>query len=190
MDADPPITRLLEEWREGDETALDRLMPSVYEELRLIARRQLRRQCAGHTLNTTALVHEAYLRLAGPIGSACADRAHFFALAARAMRHILIDYARSYRRVKRGGGWRRISFDEAVLAVEEQADVLLALDEALTRLAAVDQRLCRVVEYRFFGGMTEDEAAAALGVTGRTVRRDWLKAKLWLYAELAEDGAA
>jgi RNA polymerase sigma factor (TIGR02999 family) len=187
MATDHLITELLGEWRDGDAAALDRLLPLVYEELRRIAQRQLRGQQGEHTLNTTALVHEAYLRLVDHTSCAWADRAHFFNVAARAMRQILINHAHKYATAKRGGRWRRIPLDERVLAVEEQADLLLALDEALTRLAGLNARLSRVVECRFFGGMTEEEVAAALGVSDRTVRRDWLKAKLWLYTELAED---
>jgi RNA polymerase sigma factor (TIGR02999 family) len=187
MDTDHLITDLLAEWRDGDGAALDRMLPLVYEELRRIAQRQLRGQRAGHTLNTTALVHEAYLKLVDQTSAAWADRAHFFGVAARAMRQVLINHAHKHATAKRGGRWRRIPLNEAVLAVEEQADMVLALDEALTRLAGLNERLSRVVECRFFGGMTEDEVATALGVSDRTVRRDWLKARLWLYTELVED---
>lgn len=188
MDADRPITRLIRELQDGNEAARDELMPLVYDEMRRIAHRQLRGQRPGHTLSTTALVHEAYLRLMGRGPGDWTDRSHFFALAARAMRQVLIDYARRFGSAKRGGGWRRIPLDKAVLNVEEQSDLLLALDEALTRLAAVNERASRVVECRFFGGLTEVETAAVLGVTERTIRRDWLKAKLWLYADLVDDG--
>jgi RNA polymerase sigma factor (TIGR02999 family) len=190
MGVDHLITRLLGQLRDGDPTALDRLLPLVYEELRRIARRQLRQQRAGETLNTTALVHEAYLKLVDQTGVAWTDRAHFFGVAARAMRQILINQAQKYGTRKRGAGWRRISLDETVLAVEEQAGMLLALDDALTRLAELNERLSRLVECRFFGGMTEEEVAAALGVSDRTVRRDWLKAKMWLYAELLNERPA
>jgi RNA polymerase sigma factor (TIGR02999 family) len=187
---DHRITRPREEMRDGNDNALDRLLPLVYEELRRIARRQLRGQPMGHTLNTTALVHEAFLKLSGGTGLAWADRAHFFRVAARAMRQILINHAHRHATAKRGGRWRRIPLEDAGLAVEEQAEMLLALDEALCRLAALNERLSRVVECRFFGGMTEEEVAMALGVSDRTVRRDWLKARLWLYAELVEDETA
>jgi RNA polymerase sigma factor (TIGR02999 family) len=186
-ESDHLITRLLRKARDGDPTAVERLLPLVYEELRCIAQRQLRRQRAGHTLSSTALVHEAYLKLVDQMSAGWTDRAHFFGVAARAMRQILINYAYKHGAAKRGAGWRRIPLDEAVLAVEDQAAMLLALDEALTRLARLNERLSRLVEYRFFGGMTEEEAATALGVSARTVRRDWLKARLWLYTELAED---
>jgi RNA polymerase sigma factor (TIGR02999 family) len=184
--ADHEITRLLDQLGAGDEAALDRLLPLVYDELRKVAQRQLRRRGGHDTLNTTSLVHEAYMKLAGRT-VAWADRAHFFGVAALAMRQILINQAHKHATAKRGGRWRRLPLDETVLSVEEQADVLLALDEALTRLAALNARLSRVVEYRFFGGMTEEEVAKALGVSDRTVRRDWIKARLWLYAELVDD---
>jgi RNA polymerase sigma factor (TIGR02999 family) len=163
------------------------LVPIVYAELRRIAERQLRHHREGHTLNTTALVHEAYLKMVAPSSLVWADRSHFFGVAARAMRQVLINAACKHATLKRGGKWRRLPLNESVLAVEEQADLLLDLDEALVRLAALDERLGRVVECRFFGGLTEAETAAALGVSERTVRRDWLKARLWLYAELVED---
>ena len=172
----------MDESRE-DESALDRLYPLVYTQLRRVAHRQLRGEQAGHTLNTTALVHETYLRLAdGRIE--CGNQASFFALAARAMRRVLIDHARKHRAAKRPGRLRRISFEHMDLPIEERAEILIALDEALTRLATHDERLCKVVECRFFGGYTEQETADALGVSVRTVKRDWVKAKSWLYEEL------
>ena len=170
------------------ESALAPLVPIVYEELRRIARRQLRNERTGHTLTTTALVHESYLKLAEQTRAAFHDRAHFLAVAAQAMRRILIDYARGHRASRRGGDQQRIDLDDATLAAVEQSESLIALHEALERLEKLDPRQSRVVEYRFFGGMTEQETATALGVTERTVRRDWIKAKLWLYAEL--QGAA
>ncbi|MFW6079588.1 MAG: ECF-type sigma factor, partial [Gemmatimonadota bacterium] len=189
MRTDPQVTRLIEALRAGDDAAFDRMLPLVYDELRRIAHRQLAGQPAGSTLDTTALVHESYLKLVAGEHLEWSDRAHFFAVAARAMRHILIDRARRRRTAKRGGagGWRRIPLEEAKLSVDEQADALLALDAALERLAAVHPRQHQVVECRFFGGMTEAETAAAVGVTARTVRRDWLKARMWLYAELADE---
>jgi RNA polymerase sigma factor (TIGR02999 family) len=168
--------------------ALVPLVPVVYEELRRIARRQLRNERTGHTLTTTALVHESYLKLAEQTRAAFHDRAHFLAVASQAMRRILIDYARGHRASRRGGDQQRIDLDDATLAAVEQSESLIALHEALERLEKLDPRQSRVVEYRFFGGMTEQETATALGVTERTVRRDWIKAKLWLYAEL--QGAA
>lgn len=178
------ITGLLLAWRAGDRSALDRLFPLVYDELRRIAHRQLGRERSDHTLGTTALVHEGYLRLVDQTRARWEDRAHFFAVAARAMRRILVDYARRHRAAKRGGA--RVSLDDATLLADERADTLVALDEALTRLTDVDERLGRVVECRFFGGLTEEETAEALGVTARTVRRDWVKAKGWLYHALRE----
>lgn len=184
------VARLLDETEEGDAEALDRLLPLVYEELRRIAHRQLRNRSGGHTLCTTALVHEAYLKMVDPARVGWEDRGHFFGVAARAMRQILIDHARKHATAKRGGRWHRVTLERAEIAVEERADTLLALDEALTRLADEHERWARVVECRFFGGMTEEETAAAVGVVARTVRRDWLQAKMWLLAELAEDGPA
>ena len=178
------VTGLLLAWRAGDGTALDRLFPLVYEELRRIAHRQLGRERSGHTLGTTALVHESYLKLVDQTRARWEDRAHFFAIAAGAMRRILVDYARRHRAAKRGG--TRVGLDDATLVADERADTLVALDEALTRLAEVDERLGRVVECRFFGGLSEEETAQALGVTARTVRRDWVKAKAWLHQALRE----
>jgi len=193
---------------DGDPTAWDRLVPFVYAELRSMAHRQLRREADGHSLTTTALVHEAYLRLANWEGAPSLDRAHFLALAARVMRRVLIDHARQHHAAKREGRHERVPLvsiaeesdnrlldsDESlrrrpsqdVLAADERAETLIALDEALTRLAALDVRLALVVEYRFFGGLTEEETAAALGITARTVRRDWVKAKGWLLEVLEE----
>ena len=196
MDArpdDPSVTRheitaLLVELREGRREAMDRLVPLVYHELRRIAHGQLIGERTGHTFDTTALVHEAYLRLVDLDRIEWRDRAHFFAVAAVAMRRVLIDYARGYRAAKRGDGLRPLSLDDGVIAVDERADTLVAIDEALTRLSALDERQARVVECRFFAGLTEEETAAALSVTARTVRRDWVKARGWLYQELQEDG--
>ena len=167
-----------------DGQALDRLMPVVYDELRRIAHRELRRGYADQTLRTTEVVHEAYLRLVDHTRMTTGDRARFLALAAIAMRRIVIEYARRGSAQKRGGGQRPLSLAEAVMASDERSEMLLALDEALTRLAVLNVRLARVVECRYFAGLTEEETADALGVTGRTVRRDWTKAKSWLYAEL------
>lgn len=182
----PDITGLLLAWREGDPSAPDRLWPLVYEELRRIAHCQLARERREHTLGTTALVHEAYLKLVDQTRARFDDRAHFFAVAAQAMRRILVDYARRYRAEKRGAVRDRVSLDEAMLAADQRADTLVALDEALTRLAEVNERLSRVVECRFFAGLTEEETAEALAVTARTVRRDWVKAKGWLAEALRE----
>lgn len=183
------VTLLLGRLGSGDRQAFATLLPLVYEELRRLAHGQLHGQRDDHTLNTTALVHETYLKLAAQATSSFEDRAHFLGICARAMRQVLVDHARQHGAQKRGGGWWRMPLEEAELPVEERAELLVALDDALTRLGERDERLCRVVEYRFFGGMTEEETATALGVTDRTVRRDWTKARLWLYAELHGDAS-
>jgi RNA polymerase sigma factor (TIGR02999 family) len=152
----------------------------VYQELRRVARRHLRREDAGHTLGTTALVNEAYLRIADLRQMEWQDRAHFLAMASRAMRRVLVDHARRYRAGKRGGGQGPVSLDEALVVAPDNMETVLAVDEALGRLGALSPRLAQVVEYRFFGGMTEEEMAVALGVTPRTVQRDWVKARGWL----------
>ena len=181
------LTGLLIEWRQGDRAALDRLTPLVYDEIRRIAHRYVQREREGHTLQTTALVNEAYLRLAGQQQINWQNRAHFFAVTAQVMRHILIDYARRRQFVKHGGEAQRISFDE-VLATQEatlmskpRAAELLALDEALDELGKLDPRKGRVVELRYFGGLSLDETAEVLEVSPMTVRRDWRAAKAWLY---------
>jgi RNA polymerase sigma factor (TIGR02999 family) len=186
------ITEALAVLRRGAPDAMEHLLPLVYGDLRRIAHRQLAAEPAGHTLSTTALVHEAYLRLANQTRAGWVNRAQFFALAARTMRRILVDYARRHWAQRRGGpGRRAVALEDAddagALAAADRADELLALDEALERLAAVDERLARVVEYRFFGGLTESEAAEALGVSTRTVAREWLLAKGWLFQELRDD---
>ena len=191
MEGEHDITRLLLAWRSGDEDALNLLFPRVYDELRQIAHRHLSGERAGHTLNTTALVNEAYLKLVDQTRAQWNDRAHFFAVAARVMRRILVDYARRHQTQKRGGQMAPVTLDDEAAAnatalASERAEMLIALDEALTQLAEVDARLSRVVECRFFGGLTEEETAAALGVTARTVRRDWIKAKGWLHQALRE----
>ena len=179
------VTALLRDAKAGDRATIDRLFPLVYEELRRIARNRLRGEVTGHTLNTTALVHEAYLKLVDQTRADWRNRAHFLAVASMAMRRILIDHARRHRASKRGGERTRVPLDAANLSVEERAETLVALDEALTRLAETDERLARVVECRFFGGMTEEETAEALGVTSRTVRSDWATAKGLLHLSLA-----
>ena len=187
------ITDALLALRGGAPDAMDRLVSLVYGELHRIAHRQLGAERADLTLSTTALVHEAYLRLAGQTQAQIGDRVQFFAIAARAMRRILVDHARRHRAIRRGAGQRPLSIDDeaggAVAVAAQRGDDLLALDEALERLAALDERMSRVVEWRFFGGLTEDEIAALLGVTTRTVARDWLKARAWLFRELRPDGA-
>ena len=174
------ITELLLECR-SDDRAADRLFPIVYEELRRIAHRHVRRERTGHTLGTTALVHETYLKLVDISRVEWRDRVHFLSMAARAMRRILVDYARQHRAERRGGGVTPLGLDDAPdLSVETQADELIALDDALTRLGEFSPRLVQVVEHRFFAGMTEEETAAVLAVDVRTVRRDWVKARGWL----------
>jgi RNA polymerase sigma factor (TIGR02999 family) len=191
MNSEHDITGLLLAWRAGDQKALDQLFPRVYEELRRIAHRRLGGERNDHTLGTTALVNEAYLKLVDQTRAQWADRAQFFAVAARVMRRILVDYARRHQAQKRGGATAPVCLDDealanATLVADERADMLLALDDALTRLAELDERLSRVVECRFFGGLTEEETAQALSVTARTVRRDWVKAKGWLHQALRE----
>ena len=179
------ITDLLLQIRGGSPDAMDRLFHSVYGELRRIAGRQLRGERPGHSLGTTGLVHETYLKLADQTRVQWQDRTHFYRVAARAMRRILVDYARRYRAQRRGGELRRVSLDEDA-TVAERGETLLALDEALERLAAKNERLSSVVECRYFGGLTEEETAETLGVTTRTVQRDWAKARGWLYLELGK----
>ena len=181
------VTELLHRAREGSSEAVDRLMPLVYDELRAIAHGQLRGERSEHTLSTTGLVHEAYLRLVDQKKVDWQDRTHFFAVAARVMRRVLVDYARRRVAKKRDGLRQAIPLDDALHIVDSQADMMVELDEALTRLAERDERQARVVELRFFAGLTEDEVAEVLGVSPRTVRYDWIKAKGWLYRELSDD---
>jgi RNA polymerase sigma factor (TIGR02999 family) len=181
------ITQLLLAWGQGDEAALERLMPLVYDELRKVAARHLRRQRPDHTLQTTALVNEAYLRLIDSSQVQWQNRAHFFAISAQLMRRILVDFARSRQNLKRGGDVERVSLDEALVVAPERGADLLALDDALTQLAALNSRQAQVVELRYFGGLSEEEAAEALKVSLRTVQRDWKLARLWLYRELSKD---
>jgi len=179
------VTRLLRAAREGDSSAIDQLIPLVYDELRSLARRQLRRERAGHTLHATALVHEAYAKLSGGTFDA-SDRGHFLSIAARAMRQVLVDHARTRDAAKRGGGWARTTLSDGDHAVGFRPDELIALDQALEQL---DDRQRQVVELRFFAGLEEREVAEVLGVTDRTVRRDWVKARAWLYRMLYPDSS-
>jgi RNA polymerase sigma factor (TIGR02999 family) len=174
---------LLVQLREGDPSAMDRLFPLVYDELRRIAHRHLLSERTDHTLGTTGLVHETYLKVVDQTRVQWRDRGHFFRVASWAMRRVLVDYARSYRALRRGGGLRPVALDDEI-SIAERGDTLVALDEALERLAAVDQRLSQVVECRYFGGLTAEETAEALGVSTRTVERDWVKARGWLRLEL------
>lgn len=178
------LTPLLIAASGGDKEALDALLPIVYTELHRIAHRQLAGEDAGHTLGTTALVHEAYMKLAELNRIQWQDRAHFFALSARLMRQILIDYATKRKAKKRGGGGRRVTLDNVKLMSDDRVEDLLSLDQALTRLEAQDERMCRVVEYRFFGGLNIAETGEVLGVSVATVKRDWELARAWLSREL------
>jgi RNA polymerase sigma factor (TIGR02999 family) len=178
------VTRLLAELTAGRRDALDELVPMVYGDLRQIARAHLRGERTGHTLNTTGLVHEAYIRLARLERIEWQDRRHFFAVASRAMRRVLIDWAKARRRDKRGGGAVQVPLDEAMHLTEQQADELIALDSALTRLEAVSERQSRLVECRFFGGLTMEESADVLGISLATAKRDWALCRAWLNREL------
>ena len=179
------VTQLLLAWSEGDKTALDQLIPLVYSELRRLAKRHMRSERAGHTLQTTALIHEAYLRLIDADQVQWRNRAHFFGIAARLMRQILVARARERGCQKRGGGAERVSLDEAMVIDERLDEDLVALDEALGELSQFDARMAQVVEMRFFGGLTEEEIAAALDVSTKTVRRDWRLARSWLRRKLS-----
>jgi RNA polymerase sigma factor (TIGR02999 family) len=178
------VTQLLAEWSHGDNAALTELTPLVYEELRRLAHHYMEGQRPDHTLQTTALVNEAYLRLADQTNPNWQSRAHFLAVAARAMRQILVSYARSNRAQKRGGGGARIELDESAILSPEQSKEIVDLHEALERLAALDSRKAQVVELKFFGGLNYDEIAEVLNIARITARRDWEFAKLWLYTEL------
>ena len=184
------VTALLARASAGDDAALAEVFPRVYQELRRLARRQLSRDPHQHTLSPTALVHEAYLRLIDQSRAQWKGRAHFLAIASTAMRRILIDRVRSHRTLKRGGLELRLDIDSVEIAGEERAALLLALDEALDRLERLDARQARVVECRFFGGMTEEETAEALGIGLRTAKRDWAKARSWLYREIGPERSA
>lgn len=179
------ITGLLTAWGGGDKAALDRLMPLVYQELRRLARQQMRRECQGDTLQTTALVNEAYLRLIDYERVQARDRNHFLAIAAQAMRRILIERARGRRSEKRGSNPQKISLEDVADLADERAAALLALDDALQALATIDPRKAQLVELRYFGGLTIDETADVLGVSTPTVERDWRTARIWLHREIS-----
>ena len=181
------VTQLLLDWSNGNQAALDHLTPLVYEELHRLAHQHMRRERSGHTLQTSALVNEAYLRLVDQRNVHWQNRAHFFSIASRLMRRILVDHARAHTRAKRGGGALRVSLSEAAFVSQERAAELVALDEAMTKLAAFDQRKSQVVELRFFGGMSVEEIAAALDVSEGTVKRDWSTAKAWLKRAVMSD---
>jgi RNA polymerase sigma-70 factor, ECF subfamily len=180
------ITLMLKEWSDGKQEALDRLMPLVYDELRRQAQRFIRKERSGHTLQTTALIHEAYIKLIGNDQVDWQNRAHFFAIASQAMRRILVDHARTRHREKRGGAAEDLPIDDAIQISTPQKSVdLIALDEALERLSLVDPRQAMVVEMRYFGGLTNDETAGVLGISNATVRNDWTMAKAWLHGQIA-----
>ncbi|NOX58829.1 MAG: sigma-70 family RNA polymerase sigma factor [Planctomycetes bacterium] len=181
------VTRILERHREGNDSVLDQLLPILYEELRALARSQLKRRSPNQTLQPTALVHEAYARLVAKPEGTWTGRGHFLAVAATAMRQILIDYARGKNTGKRGSGWQRVTLSECEAAKSGPDFELLALDEALSDLALMDERKARIVECRFLGGMTVEEIAEALGVSATTVERDWRVARAWLGARLQGD---
>ncbi len=178
------VTKLLQELKRGDQAAVERLFPIVYDELRRMAHGQLAREREGHTLNTTALVHEAYLRLADSASPNVETRRHFFGIAARCMRQILVDYAKYRRRKRRGGGQTRLALDDVLVMGEEQADDLVALDEALNRLAEFNRRQSQVVEFRYFAGLSLEETADSLQISIATVKRDWNFARAWLHRQL------
>jgi RNA polymerase sigma factor (TIGR02999 family) len=181
------ITGLLKAWNSGDQTALTRLAEQVYPELRIMARRYMKNERQGNTLQTTALVHEAYLRLVDVTKVEWRERAQFFAMAAQMMRRILVDAARTQGAQKRGGGARKVNFDETAVLSSEPERCILALDDALTAFAQVAPRQAKVVEMRYFGGLTEEEIVEALQISPRTVRRDWDLAKAWLLRELSQN---
>ena len=185
----PDISGLLTAWSRGDEQALNDLVAVVYPELRRIARQQLRQQPPDHTLESAAVANEAYLKLLRASGIRCEDRAHFFALCAQVIRTILVDHARRHRSAKRGGDAVRIPLDEAVLGSRARGVDVLALDDALASLSKIDSRKGRVVELRYFGGLSVEESAEVLGVSPETVMRDWKMAKVWLFRELTRIGS-
>lgn len=182
------ITGWLARWNDGDETALEKLVPLVHQELHRLASRYMRAERSGHLLQTTALVNEAYLRLQNTNRIHWQDRNHFLAVAARAMRRVLVDFARARRQQKRDGG-RQVSFDDALIVSSDRSADIVALDDALTTLATLDRRQSRIVELRFFGGLTEPQIAGVLGISPRTVSSDWRLARSWLLRELNGDDA-
>jgi RNA polymerase sigma factor (TIGR02999 family) len=188
MSSDPQheVTQILQNWSGGDSEAPARLMPFVYDEMRRLARVFLAKERGNHTLQPTALVHEAYVRLIDQTRVNWQNRAHFYGIAASMMRRVLIDHARAHATDKRGGASIHLSIDDVQVPVEERAAALLDLDEALERLKEMDERKCKIVEMRFFGGLSDEEIAEVLNVSTRTVLRDWKTARLWLYRELAQ----
>ena len=183
------ITQLLAEWSEGNQSALDELYPLVYEELHRLARRYMSKERKGHTLQTTALINEAYVRLVDQKNVRWANRSHFFAISAQIMRRILIDHARRHAYAKRGGGAQQVSLEEVAMVARDAGSELMKLDEALQILAKMDPRRCHVVELRYFGGLSNEEIAGVLKVSENTVTRDWNLARAWLYQQLAGSAA-
>jgi RNA polymerase sigma factor (TIGR02999 family) len=181
------VTQLLINWSNGDEAALDDLIPLVHSELRRLARHYMGRENPGHTLQTSALINEAYIRLVDQQNVPWQNRAHFFAVSAQVMRHILIDHARSHCYAKRGGGARRVPLDEAVAINDQRAAELVALDDALNNLATLDPRKSQIIELRFFGGLSIEETAEAMKISPITVTREWRSAKAWLRREMNKD---
>src|SRR6266566_4923766 len=186
--AQQQVTQLLVDWSSGDTCALDKLIPLVQPELHRLAHYYMSREGQGHTLQTTALVNEAYLQFVDKTHPRWQNRPHFFAVAAQLMRRIMVDHARGRHALKRGAGAIKVTLDETALVTEERAEELLALDEALEKLAEFDRRRCEIVEMRYFGGLTVEEIAEVLKVHPNTVMRDWRAAKAWLYAELTTEG--
>jgi RNA polymerase sigma factor (TIGR02999 family) len=182
------ITELLAQWSDGNQTALDRLYPLVYEELRRLARSYMRGERKGHTLQTTALINEAYVRMVDQRNVHWQNRSHFFAISAQIMRRILVDHARRYLHAKRGGGAQKISLDEVLIVAKERSEEVLMLNEALSNLARLDPRRCQVVEMRYFAGLNNKEIASVLKISENTVMRDWNLARAWLYQQLSEAG--
>ena len=180
------ISELLEQWSGGNQAALDQLYPLVYEELRRLARSYMRREPKGHTLQTTALINEAYVRLVDQQSVRWQNRSHFFAISAQIMRRILVDHARRHLQAKRGGGAKRISLDEVMIVAKERSEEVLMLDEALSNLAQLDPRRSQVVELRYFAGLNNSEIASVLKISENTVMRDWNLARAWLYQQLSE----
>ena len=180
------VTQLLIDWRGGNSDALNQLMPLVYDELRGLAKRYMRRENASHTLQTNALVNEAYLRLINQQNVDWQNRAHFFAIAAQVMRHLLVDHARSKQYAKRGGGAQQITLDEGLAVSDDNSVELLSLHQALERLEKIDDRKSKIVELRYFGGLSTEETAEVLGVSEITIKREWAKAKAWLFRELSQ----
>lgn len=180
------LTELLRDWRQGNRAALDRLTPIVYEEIRRIAHRYMDRERQGHTLQTTALINEAYVRLLGQQQGEWNSRTHFFAVVAQVMRHVLVDHARSRLYLKRGGDAQRVSLEDVTVMSTARASELVALDEALSSLAKLDPRKAKVIELRYFGGFSLEETATVLDISVMTVRRDWRAAKAWLYRQVSD----